>query len=307
MVKAVLTDTGERMIPEFHDEKLMYAEHVTRYQVIKNIVKGKTILDIASGSGYGTNMLAQTAKKVYGVDVNEQAIGYSKLNYAAKNIEYKVGDGENIPLPDSSVDVVVTFETIEHIKDYKRFLSEVKRVLKDDGIAVVSTPNDLEFAEGNHFHLHEFEFGELKELLGKYFKNQKHYFQATWKYVMLAPDDPMTKKGAIDIPTINMAPLTHKQFLYFYAICSNQSIKEEIAPMAALGEHYSDRSLVERHVEKQAHIEYLQMKLEESTAETSAARAEAQNAKNQIAQIINSRTYKLASGIRDKVKRVKNA
>ena len=138
-----LRDTGERMVPEFHKGKLIYAEHTSRYKCAESLVKGKLVLDIASGSGYGTQMLAQVASKVYGVDNNEEAIKYARKNFSAANIEYKLGNGEMIPMEDDSVDVVVTFETIEHIQDHTRFLREIKRVLKPDGLLLISTPNDL--------------------------------------------------------------------------------------------------------------------------------------------------------------------
>src|SRR5581483_6067845 len=160
-----LSDTGERMIPKKHQGKLIYAEHITRYQAAAELAKGKVVLDIACGTGYGTKLLAQSAKKAYGVDIDPNAVKYAKENYSAKNTEYLVGDGESIPLDDGSVDLLVTFETIEHVRNYRKFLDEIIRVLKPDGLAIVSTPNDLEFAEGNHFHLHEFKLQELTGLL----------------------------------------------------------------------------------------------------------------------------------------------
>lgn len=242
----VLENDYERMVPEFHQGRLIYAEHVTRYEAAKQIVKDKVVLDIASGSGYGTKILAESAAKVYGVDVNEIAINYSRKNYARDNIEYLVGDGEAIPLEDNSVDVVVTFETIEHIEDYRRFMAELARVLKPDGLAIVSTPNDLEFAEGNHFHLHEFEYNELLSLLGEYFRNIDSYFQSTWKYVAIGTEKEL---GASFSGTVEN--LTRKQIndhLYFYLLASNRKITEKITRIAALGEHYSDRQLHEQEL-----------------------------------------------------------
>ncbi len=67
--KAELVNDYERMVPEFHKDNLIYAEHITRYMAAKPLMKNKVVLDIASGSGYGTKMLAETAKYVYGVDV----------------------------------------------------------------------------------------------------------------------------------------------------------------------------------------------------------------------------------------------
>ena len=243
--KISLDDTGERMIPGYHKGTVMYAEHMTRYTAAESIVKGKIVLDIASGSGYGTKLLANSAKKVFGVDIDKSAVEYAKQNFSASNIEFKVGDGEKIPLEDNSVDVVITFETIEHVKDYKKFIKEIKRVLKKDGIAIISTPNDLEFTEGNHFHLHEFEYTELTDLLRKDFKNIDSYFQATWVSVAIAPEKLIKNECEYDSKTYNYMPLERDKYLYFYLVCSDGEIVEKIAPLNAYGGHYSARELTE--------------------------------------------------------------
>lgn len=245
MKNNILEDDGERMVPEFHKGTVLYAEHMTRYLAAKQLVKGLTVLDIASGSGYGTKILSSSAKTVYGVDVDEGAIKYANSNYSAKNIVYKLGDGINIPLDDNSVDVVITFETIEHIENYSHFVKEVKRVLKPNGIAVVSTPNELEFTEGNHFHLHEFEHDELKNLLHKDFTNIDAYYQATWVYAGIASADLIANESEATILTYNFMPLTPDKYLYFYFVCSNKKITHKIEPIGALGGHYSAKELVE--------------------------------------------------------------
>lgn len=236
-----LPNDGERMVPALHKGKLMYAEHITRYQSSQELVKDKIVLDIASGSGYGTKILASSAKKVFGVDVSQPAIDYSNRYYAAKNIEYRLGDGEKIPLDDNSVEVVVTYETIEHISDYKKFLDEVERVLTSDGIAIVSTPNDLEFAEGNHFHLHEFTEEELTSLLKKKFKYVDKYYQATWKGVGIGDAALFQTEGVVDATIENFAVINPKQYLYFFFVCSNKPIQQKIGSSIMIGEHYSDR------------------------------------------------------------------
>lgn len=175
-----LEDTGERLIPELHKQSLAYGEHLARYQAAQGLIKDKVVLDIASGAGYGAAFLAQTAKQVIGVDYSEDAIAYSKDLYRSSNLEFKVGDAQSLPLDDSSVDVVVSLETIEHIPKPELFVQEVVRVLKPDGIFYVSTPNDDEFIEGNEFHLHEFDFPELNRLIKKYFKQAEYYYQGTW-------------------------------------------------------------------------------------------------------------------------------
>lgn len=310
--KDQLENDYERMVPEFHQETLMYAEHYTRYFAAEDIIKGKVVLDIASGSGYGTKMLAENAKHVYGVDVNEQAVNYSKKHFGSKNIEYLVGDGIRIPLDDNSVDVVITFETIEHIEDYKTFIKEVKRVLRPDGIAIVSTPNDIEFAEGNHFHLHEFEYEELVGLLKKDFKNIKPYFQSTWKYVSIDSADKLEKKGEIDIKLLNLSDKAREQHLYFYLLCSNRDIKEEVTPIAALGEHYSDRQLIQtesEHVNRynQSEDKVTQLKqqlvqLKKSLKSESVQREALEKHVTEIESSKAFKAYKRMKVIKDKLK-----
>jgi len=250
-----LGEKGERMVPEIHEGLLIYSEHYIRYIAGQELVKGKTVLDIASGSGYGTKILAETAKKVYGVEIDKKSVEYAQNKYGASNIEFKVGDGENIPLPNESVDVVITYETIEHIKNYKKFVEEMSRVLKKDGLAIVSTPNDLEFAEGNHFHLHEFAEKELNYLLKNKFKNIKSYYQATWKYVALGSKDELNASQLMNKTILNHAPVKPKEYLYFYLLCSNREIQENIEYIGALGEHYSERYYIGQNMQHEKNIE----------------------------------------------------
>lgn len=249
-----LGKTGERMVPELHKGKLIYAEHLIRYLASQQLVDGKVVLDIACGSGYGTSLLAKTAKTVYGVDIDADTVAYAQKHYGAQNITFKVGDGERIPLDDNSVDVVVTYETIEHIPDYKKFMKEVSRVLRPDGLAIVSTPNDLEFAEGNHYHLHEFTEKELVSLVKKDFKYVDSYYQATWKHVAIGSATDLNAEDMSAIPLMNYAPVKPEEYLYFFLLCSNRVITEIVAPLAALGEHYSDRYYIGKDMQNEKNI-----------------------------------------------------
>lgn len=249
-----MKDTGERMIPAYHKGKLVYGEHIVRYEAVLPIVKNKTVLDIASGSGYGTEIIATQAKKVFGVDVDKEAVKYATLNFGRKNIDFLLGDGKDIPLEDGTVDVVTSFETLEHIEDYNHFMAEVKRVLKPDGLLVLSTPNDVEFPEGAHFHLHEFEKKELESLVSKYFTNAKPYFQATWIYNAILTESQMSTEVLVDIPTRNLAPVNTDKALYFFMLCSNRKISEEVLPLSAISEHWSTRKALEHNQEMDAYI-----------------------------------------------------
>lgn len=255
-----LADTGERMIPAYHKSHSVYGEHIVRYQAAVDLVKDKVVLDIASGSGYGSSLLAATASKVYGVDVDEDALAYATKNYKAKNIIFKHGSGTAIPLEDSMVDVVVCFETIEHIKDYKKFMSELKRVLKPDGLLILSTPNDVEFPESNHFHIHEFERKELEDLVSQYFKYTKSYFQGAWIYNALIDEDLLRKEWDQPIRTMQLAPIKPNKSIYFYMLCSNRKLVESVEPLAGISEHWSARRIeeyeqsVRKHMNDQAAI-----------------------------------------------------
>jgi len=295
-----LGQDGERMVPDFHKSSLIYAEHIIRYNAALDLAKDKVVLDIASGSGYGTKILSNKAKKVYGVDVDQEAISYAQKNYGGKNIEYLLGNGEEIPLSDDSVDLVVTLETIEHIENYKKFTREIKRVLKKDGLAIISTPNDLEFAEGNHFHLHEFEYEELLGLIKKDFKYVKTYFQATMKFVAIGREETLKHKREIDYRTYNYADLNKEQFLYFYFLCSNRKISEDIIELGAIGEHYSDRKIIDMQTQ-QAELHKTIIKINTQNSELGTSLEETRNsliqAKHELTNIKNSRAYKYAKKI----------
>lgn len=166
--------TGERLETFIFNENTI--EHLHRYAVAKTVVSGKVVLDIASGEGYGSNLLAQSAAKVIGVDISELDIQRAILKYNKTiNLEFLVGSATVIPVQDASVDVVVSFETIEHIIDHDQFLKEIKRVLKKGGLLIMSTPDKAEYSDKtgfhNSFHLKELYTKDFEILIDGYFTN----------------------------------------------------------------------------------------------------------------------------------------
>jgi 2-polyprenyl-3-methyl-5-hydroxy-6-metoxy-1,4-benzoquinol methylase len=161
--------TGERMIPEYNLRSKIYLEHVNRYYFSSQFVRNKDVLDIACGSGYGARILFDSgANSVLGVDISEESIGYCRNKYP--NIDFSVGSVDNIPCKDKSFDTIVSFETLEHVdtKKQERFMQEINRVLRDDGVFILSTPNALVYEKGNEFHVKELTPEELDALLKKY-------------------------------------------------------------------------------------------------------------------------------------------
>jgi ubiquinone/menaquinone biosynthesis C-methylase UbiE len=250
-----LADTGERMVPSFHKGKLLYGEHIARYEAMRSFTKDKRVLDIASGSGYGTNILSKHAAFVTGVDYDADAIEYSKLNYASKNSEFKQGDATAIPMADKSVDVVISLETIEHIDDYEKFLSEIKRVLTDDGIAIISTPNDLESPDGNHFHVHEFDYHEALAAFKKQFKHVAPYFQGTWLYTALLDEKHLLSEWNDTVETLAVAPLKPETTMYYLFVCSNANEPKPLPKVGSIAEHWSVRRFMETEAAMRAHME----------------------------------------------------
>ena len=288
-------DTGERMIPEYHKRTIMYAEHITRYLAAKKIASNKTVLDIASGSGYGTNMLSEVANKVYGVDNSEEAIRYSEENFRRENVEFIIGSAEDIPLEDNSVDLVVSFETIEHVKDYKKLVREIRRVLRDNGLAIISTPNIIEFAKNNEFHVHEFGQKELTDLLSKEFKYLKPLYQTTWAYVQLSDDKYIqTDEAVSQVEVHNLAPLQQDKYSYFYFLCSNRKITENIPPIGATGGHYSARELEEIFTHNKKHISESKLLLENEKYSHKKAKIKLIAKERELHHITTSRSFLLA-------------
>jgi O-antigen biosynthesis protein len=173
--------TGERFLPELRGE-IAY-EHLHRYALCLSVVAGKTVLDIASGEGFGSSMLARTARSVAGVDIDETSIAHAQATYGSvcNNLSFVRGDCYEIPSANAAFDVVVSFETIEHIADQGRMLTEVRRVLKPNGLFICSTPDkdiySLHRDYVNEFHVKELSRPEFESLIGAHFKYSKYYGQ----------------------------------------------------------------------------------------------------------------------------------
>lgn len=175
--------TGERFIPK-RMQALAEIEHYHRYYSVKNILHGKIVLDAACGTGYGSSIISETADMVYGIDISDEAILYAEEHYSNSKIKYTKGSIEKLEFPDKYFDVVVSFETIEHVdeKSQKVFLDEICRVLKSDGILIMSTPDkknytDLQSGNQTEWHIKEFYAKEFEEFILSKFQYIKWYNQ----------------------------------------------------------------------------------------------------------------------------------
>jgi ubiquinone/menaquinone biosynthesis C-methylase UbiE len=174
--------TGERVIPgQVNDD--LWSEHVARYAFARRYVHGKRVLDAGCGTGYGSAELAQAAAEVTGVDIAADAIEYAIANYPIPGLSFVESSCTAVPFPPASFDVLIAFEVIEHLADYRTFLDESARVLTDQGLFIVSSPNRRYYAETrsqtgpNPFHEHEFEAEEFVRELERVFPNVRLLLQ----------------------------------------------------------------------------------------------------------------------------------
>lgn len=170
---------GERYIPHISGE--IELEHYHRYIMATELVKGKDVLDIACGEGYGAELLAQHASSVLGVDIAQEAIDYAQAKYQRPNLQFKQGSCSNIPLESASVDVIVSFETIEHHDQHEEMMLEFKRVLRPHGVLIISSPDKYFYTDLscslNPFHIKELYKHEFILLLQKHFIHVSSYGQ----------------------------------------------------------------------------------------------------------------------------------
>jgi O-antigen biosynthesis protein len=176
---ATMEFTGERFVPEIHGN--IELEHLHRYLQACEIADGKDVLDIACGEGYGSAMLAGKAKSVVGVDISTDAINHARMRYNEPNINFLVGSCANIPIPDASIDLVVSFETLEHHDQHEMMMQEIKRVLRPSGVLLISSPDKYHYSVEpgytNQFHVKELFKHEFNELLTNHFRRVAYFGQ----------------------------------------------------------------------------------------------------------------------------------
>jgi len=268
-----LEDDGERMIPELHHDGLIYAEHLVRYIFASGLVRGKRVLDLGCGVGYGTNMLKSAgATEVVGIDRSIEAITYGRERHADFQPDYLLADAESQPLRDRQFDVVVSFETIEHLVDYRHMLAEAKRVMCPGGLLILSTPNKGVYMEGNPFHTKEFTFTELEEDLTTRFEHVGIFPQDNW--ITSAILSPSTMERA-DKPLGGNAKIFKAvgrptgETLYLVALCSDAPLPK-VSQQVAM----TDISEVQRYVREIGRLSEDVHSLSRNIAERDTALAE---------------------------------
>jgi 2-polyprenyl-3-methyl-5-hydroxy-6-metoxy-1,4-benzoquinol methylase len=163
--------TGERTLPDVPEENYWYQRHVAVYEWIAGRCAGLRVVDLACGEGYGSNLLAERAAEVIGVDANPEAYEHARARYRRPNLSFR---RELVEEFDEPVDAVVFLQTIEHIHDPDRLL---ERIARSAPVAYISTPNRLTLAppgaekSDNPWHLREYDQHQYRELLEPHFEH----------------------------------------------------------------------------------------------------------------------------------------
>jgi SAM-dependent methyltransferase len=154
-----------------------YLQHLLRYALVRGHAQGKRVLDVACGEGYGSHLMAQWgAERVVGVDRSDEAIENARSLFGDGPVAFLQGDVTQLDqvLDDGdSFDLVVSFETIEHLDDPELFLRQILKRLAPGGTIAISCPNDYASLddEENEFHARKYSFEEFsvltEEILGK--------------------------------------------------------------------------------------------------------------------------------------------
>ncbi len=280
----------ERYVPEQHGISPIAYEHWHRYYHAKGFSRDKVVVDVACGEGYGSRLLSGVASSVTGIDIDSGTIGRAKQKYSAPNLTYLVGSATNIPLEAAVADVVVSFETIEHISasDQKMMFDEVRRILKPEGIFLVSTPNLTSrfFAEGqNKFHQKEFSHSEFVEFCSERFKHVRIMGQNLIVGSLIATeDDWRDSRGNLEIVNVRFAatpeqhPATVADAKFTIAVCGDGEPAKTFGSLLldidlALFDEFENyaASLRASIVEMETHGKFLVAELERKKAEAASS------------------------------------
>jgi len=213
--------TGERVVPGEVNPDL-WNEHRSRYLFASRLARGKRVLDVGCGTGYGASELAKAADWVVGLDLAPEAVDFAAEHYTVSNLAWLQANAGSIPLSTGAFDLIVAFEIIEHLADPEPLLEEAARLLAPGGQFIVSTPNRRFYAESrrlsgpNPFHEREYEFEEYREMLRKRFAHVSLFVQNHGPCLMF---QPVQKPTGADVRVESELTET-AEANFFVAVCA---------------------------------------------------------------------------------------
>lgn len=162
--------TGERTLPGIREENYWFQRHLVAYEYLLGFSAGKRVLDLGSGEGYGTDLLAARAALAVGVDLAPEAIYHARRTYRRPNLRFVYTDLYELGLKDASFDIVCSLQVVEHLHQPETFMHEARRVLAPGGLFVITTPNRLLISPGrdepiNPFHIIEYDSRQFMDFM----------------------------------------------------------------------------------------------------------------------------------------------
>jgi 2-polyprenyl-3-methyl-5-hydroxy-6-metoxy-1,4-benzoquinol methylase len=177
--KAYFHSKLERWIPDYSYQQTE-KEHFQRYELICRYIKNKKVLDIACGTGRGSYMMAMGgADTICGVDIDADTIRYASFRNFHLKIIYQIGDATKF-ISANKFEVIISFETVEHIPDYKLYLKQLENNLEKDGVLFISTPISNKILDENPinpYHVREWGFKAFQNAISEYFEIDKIFIQ----------------------------------------------------------------------------------------------------------------------------------
>ena len=172
-MSGILPFTGERFTPEC--EREIAYEHWHRYAFARGLARGRRVLDCACGEGYGSALLARAGATVLGLDLDGASIAHARRRYGdVPGLRFDIADATRLDaLPDAGFDLVLSFETLEHVQEQERLLDGFARLLAPGGLLLLSTPDRGNYnppgSEPNPHHVRELDRAEFEALLAARF------------------------------------------------------------------------------------------------------------------------------------------
>ncbi len=242
-VPGCLAFTGERFVPGLAGARIAY-EHLHRYAFARRFVRGRRVLDLGCGLGYGAEVLAPLAREVVSLDRDAVSVRQARAGRTHPLGPFVLADAPRLPFRDAAFDVVIAFELVEHLTAQEALVVEIRRVLPAAGLLLISSPDKNVYSgklgQQNPFHPKEMTTEELRRLLTPCFDRVVFFKQRVIAGSVLVPEpaaerdgfDLLVAKLEADPPALVLDP-SAPDFVYNVVVCGPAGVVEE-APRGSI-------------------------------------------------------------------------
>lgn len=213
--------SGEIISPDEPGINPLLQRCFAAYDFCIPFIENKTVLEIGFGEGYGANRISGHCLKYDAVDVIDEWLNHARGKYGNEKLSFNLYDGNRLPYDDNSIDVVVSMQVIEHIKDYFHYLKDIERILKPSGVAILATPNKKTMISGiNPYHYKEFTLNELQADLEKVFGDVEiHGIFGSERYMALKEEEQSLARKILMLDPLELRRLVPRPLIkWLYAL-----------------------------------------------------------------------------------------